>query len=121
MRKIILTFWAVFCANSISFAYSLFENDDFKLEGNSYFRADVVSFKNVVGLDSHNKDDRTAYLGIDYNTSFSLGLKKSDDKFFLKLERNWPFDYDAPLFIHRKLTVSGPSEIKAYRNEELLP
>ena len=121
MRKIILTIWAVFFLNGTSFGYSLFENDDFKLEGNSYFRTDLISFKNVVGLDSHNKDDRTTYLGIDYNSSFSLDLKKSSDKFFLKLERNGPYDYDAPLFIHRKLIVSGLSEIKAYGNEELLP
>lgn len=103
------------------FGASLLETDNFNLSMNSYLRNDVVSFKNVVGLDSHNKDDRTTYFGIDYSLGFNLDLKPQGQKFYLKLERNGPYDYDAPLFIHNTLTVSGPSHIERYKNEELLP
>ncbi|MDP3732423.1 MAG: hypothetical protein Q8R31_05325 [Candidatus Omnitrophota bacterium] len=87
----------------------------------TYLRADVVSFKNVVDLDSHNRDDHSTYLGIDYNFGFKLDVKKPDQQYYLKLERNGPWDYSLPLFIHNTVTVSGPSRIEAYRNDELLP
>jgi len=86
----------------------------------SYLRTDLVSFKNVVDLDSHNKDDQTVYLGIDYNLAFTADFKDSGNKFYLKLERNGPYDYDAPLFIHNTLINSG-GRVEKYRNAELLP
>ena len=84
-------------------------------------RTDLISFKNVVDLDSANSQDSTTYLGIDYSLGFNLNFKEEGPRFYLKLERNGPYDYDAPLFIHNKLTVSDLSRIEAYRNEELLP
>jgi hypothetical protein len=86
----------------------------------SYLRTDVVSFKNVVDLDSRNKDDATVYFGIDYSLAFSQEFKNGGVKSYLKLERNGPYDYEAPLFIHNTLTASG-GRIEAYRNDELLP
>ena len=87
----------------------------------TYLRIDAVTFKNVVDLDSHNQDDHSTYLGIDYSLGFKLDLKKQNQQYYLKLERNGPYDYDAPLFIHNTLMVSGPSRIEAYRDAELLP
>ncbi|HTZ11826.1 MAG TPA: hypothetical protein VMD04_05600 [Candidatus Margulisiibacteriota bacterium] len=90
----------------------------FTLEG--YLRSDLISFKNVVDLDSHNKDDSTLYLGLDYSVGLKAVSKTGGADFFLKLERNGPFDYNAPLFIHNTLETSG-GVIERYRNEELLP
>lgn len=87
----------------------------------TYLRTDLVSFKNVVDLDSHNRDDHSTYLGIDYSFGFLLDLKKPNQQYYLKLERNGPWDYDAPIFIHNTLTVSGPSRIEKYSGDELLP
>jgi hypothetical protein len=93
-------------------------NYSFSLEG--YLRSDLVAFKNVVDLDSHNKDDAGVYLGIDYSIALR-GLSESEGPdFFIRLERNGPFDYNAPLFIHNTLETSG-GMIERYRNEELLP
>lgn len=86
----------------------------------SYLRTDIVSLKNVVGLDSHNKDDSSTYLGIDYSFGIKSEFKDEGPVFYLKLERNGPFDDDAPLFIHNTLMTSG-GVIERYRNEELLP
>ncbi len=79
-----------------------------------------MTFKNVTSLDNKNKDDSTVYLGIDYSLGFNLDLKNNPSKFYLKLERNGPYDYDAPLFIHNTLMTSG-GVIEKYRDEELLP
>lgn len=100
---------------------SVLETENFIFSLDKYLRLDVVSFKNVVDLDSHNRDDHTAYLGLDYSLGFNLNLKQKDQQYYLKLERNGPWDYSAPLFIHNTLTVSGPSRIEAYRNDEILP
>ncbi len=86
----------------------------------TYLRADAVSFKNVVDLDSHNRDDHSAYLGIDYSLGFNLNLKDADQRFYLKVERNGPSDYDAPVFVHNTLMNTG-GVIEEYRNDELLP
>lgn len=98
----------------------LAETKDFVLSLDSYLRIDAVTFKNVVDLDSRNKDDSTAYLGLDYSFGFNLESQDKERRFFLKLERNGPCDYNAPLFVHNTLVTSaGP--IDRYRNESLLP
>lgn len=86
----------------------------------TYLRTDLVSFKNVADLDSHNKDDHAAYLGLDYSFAFSADFKDSGNKFFIKLERTGPYDYSAPIFIHNTLINSG-GKIERYRGAELLP
>jgi hypothetical protein len=83
-------------------------------------RQDVVTFKNVVDLDSHNSDDSTTYFGLDYSLGFKTEFKDQDTSLFVKLERNGPYDYDAPLFVHNTLMTSG-GVIEKYRNDELLP
>ena len=98
----------------------LFNTEQFTLGLDTYLRTDLVSLKNVVHLDSHNKDDQSTYLGIDYSFAFNGELKDSGSKFYLKLERNGPYDYDAPLFIHNTLITSAAS-VEKYRNAELLP
>ncbi len=99
----------------------MLDTDNFALSMDTYLRSDLISFKNVVDLDSHNKDDQSTYFGIDYSLAFNLNLKKENQQYYLKLERNGPYDYDAPLFIHNTLMVSGPSHIDRYKNDELLP
>ena len=86
----------------------------------TYFRADLVSFKNVVTLDSHNKDDATTYLGIDYSFALSADFKDSGNRAYLKLERNGPYDYSAPIFIHNTLYTSV-GQVEKYRGVQLLP
>ncbi|MCX5697134.1 MAG: hypothetical protein NTU54_04085 [Candidatus Omnitrophica bacterium] len=110
----------VFLLPAVCLGGPLLETEDFKLSMDSYFRTDVVALKNTVGLDSSNKDDSTVYLGIDYNLGFTYESKNSAARAFLKLERNGPGDYDAPLFIHNTLINSG-GRIERYRNEQLLP
>lgn len=105
---------------SRAFSYELLNTEQLGLALNTYLRTDLVSFKNVVSLDSHNRDDRTTYLGIDYSFALSADFKDSGNKFYLKLERNGPYDYSAPLFIHNTLINSG-GRIEKYHNAELLP
>ncbi|MDD5045020.1 MAG: alginate export family protein [Candidatus Omnitrophica bacterium] len=116
-----LLFLFILVAEPCFAQFNLMDNEAFSLALSGYLQTDVISVDNVVDLDSHNKEDRFTYFGIDYSLGFHVTLKKPDHKFYLKLERNGPYDYDAPLFIHNKLTVAGPREIRAYRNEELLP
>jgi len=116
---------AIFLILSLSFityaySYELLDTEQLALTLNTYLRTDLVSFKNVASLDSHNKDDQTAYLGVDYSFAFAADFKDSGNKFYLKLERNGPYDYSAPLFIHNTLINSG-GRIEKYRNAELLP
>jgi len=96
------------------------ETEDFNFSIDTYLRTDLITFKNIVDLDSDNSDDTTAYLGIDYSLGFGLESKNNGAKFYLKLERNGPGDYDAPLFVHNTLMNSG-GVIEEYRNDELLP
>ncbi len=100
--------------------YELLDSSQLTLSLDTYLRTDLVSFKNVVDLDSHNKLDQTTYLGIDYSFALTGEFKDSGNKFYLKLERNGPYDYDAPLFIHHTLNTSG-GNIEEYRNAQLLP
>ncbi len=102
------------------YGYELLNTENLALGLDTYLRADLVSFKNVAGLDSHNKDDHANYLGIDYSFAFSADFKDSGNKFFIKLERNGPYDYDAPIYIHNTLNTSG-GRIEKYQGVELLP
>ncbi|MFH0917906.1 MAG: hypothetical protein V1830_02110 [Candidatus Omnitrophota bacterium] len=105
---------------SLAYSYELLNTEQLALQLNSYLRTDLVTLKNVVDLDNHNKDDQTTYLGVDYNFALNGEFKGSGTKFYLKLERNGPYDYDAPLFVHNTLITSG-GRIEKYRNIELLP
>jgi hypothetical protein len=86
----------------------------------TYFRTDLVTYKNIDTLDSRDKDDRTTYIGIDYSLAWDLKPKESGPEFYLKLQRHGPGDYDAPVFIHHTLINSG-GQIERYRGQELLP
>src|SRR3989338_4052444 len=121
LKKIFIFLPAIFIFYLQSYAASIFESGDLGFSLSTYFRADLVSFKNVFDLDSHNRDDHTTYLGIDYSLGFNLDLKDKNQQYFIKLERNGPYDYDAPLFIHNTLMPASSSPIKRYRNEELPP
>jgi hypothetical protein len=105
---------------SVANGYELLNTEQLALGLGTYLRTDLVSFKNVVDLDSHNKNSRSTYLGIDYSFALTGEFKDSGDQFYLKLERNGPYDYDAPIFIQNKLINSG-GQIEKYRNAELLP
>src|SRR3989338_9719020 len=120
-RKSLIFILVLFFTKNLCFGFSLLDKENFALSMDTYLRTDVVSFKNVVDLDSHNRDDHTTYFGIDYIFALNLDLKKQNQQYYLKLERNGPYDYDAPLFIHNTLTVSGPSHIDPYKRDELLP
>jgi hypothetical protein len=85
-----------------------------------YFRADMVSMNNNIDLDSKNSDDSSTYMGIDYSLGLDFKFKDEGPQFYLKLERNGPYDYDAPLFIYNTLRTST-DQVERYRNEELLP
>ena len=81
--------------------YELLNTEQLSLALDTYFRADLVNLKNVVDLNSHNKDDHAAYLGIDYSFALSAEFKESVNKLYIKLERNGPYDYSAPVFIQQ--------------------
>jgi hypothetical protein len=100
-------------------AWSLGERAGYACSLEGYLRQDVVSLKNTVDLDSANSDDTTTYYGIDYSLA-ARAKKDAGPEFYLKLERNGPFDYDAPVWVHNTLISSGGT-VNAYRNEELLP
>lgn len=95
-------------------------NDNFLINVAPYFRTDVITLKNVRTLDSNNKDDSSTYVGIDYSLAFDVQFKDSGPEVYLKLERNGPFDYDAPLFIHNTL-ITSVAPVGKYRGTELLP
>lgn len=120
LRKIPFLWLGLFLLECPEPGYCVLETENFIFSMSGYARSDVVSFKNVVDLDSDNKDDTATYLGIDYSLAFASEFKEGGQKFFLKLERNGPFDYNAPLFIHNTLMNSGGT-IERYRQEELLP
>jgi len=102
------------------YCQELLNNAQLALNLDSYLRTDLVTFKNVVGLDSHNKDDHSTYFGIDYSFALTVDFKEKESKFYFKLERNGPYDYDAPVFVHNTLLTSG-GRIESYRGVELLP
>ncbi|MDP3042215.1 MAG: hypothetical protein Q8N62_05805 [Candidatus Omnitrophota bacterium] len=98
----------------------MLNTEQLALRLDTYLRTDLISFKNVVDLDSQNKDDQTTYLGVDYSFAITAEFKNSPNKFYLKLERNGPYDYSAPLFIQNTLINSG-GRVEKYRDAELLP
>ena len=120
IKKICFSFILASSIISSVYGYELLNTGQLSLALSTYFRADLVSFKNVVDLDSHNKDDHTAYLGIDYSLALKADFKDSGNKFYFKLERNGPYDYSAPVFIHNTLINSG-GRVERYRDSELLP
>lgn len=124
LRKIFffLTLPSALTLSSISCAYSheLINNGQLGISLDTYLRTDLVNLKNVVSLDSHNKDDHTAYLGIDYSFGLTADFKDQESKLYIKLERNGPYDYSAPIFVHNTLVTSG-GRIESYRGIELLP
>jgi hypothetical protein len=105
---------------SFAYGYELLNTEQLALQLDTYLRLDLVTLKNVADLNSHNRDDHSTYLGVDYSFALDAEFKGSGNEFYLKLERNGPYDYDAPLFIHNTLINSG-GRIEAYRNNELLP
>jgi hypothetical protein len=119
-RILLLEIIGIFFINNPCFGRTLFENESLVFGLDSYFRTDIVNFNNVVDLDSAKRDDATTYLGIDYSLGFSLEDWYKDIKLYLKLERNGPYDYGAPLFIHNTL-INSSGQIDKYRNEQLLP
>ena len=119
-KKICLFLIFALSFTSLAQSYELLNTEQLMLGLDTYLRTDLVSFKNVVDLDSHNKLDQTTYLGMDYSFATTVEFKNSGNKFYLKLERNGPYDYDAPLFIHNTLLTSGGS-VEKYNNAELLP
>lgn len=120
LRKLSIFLIGIFFINGLCYGATLLETEDFVFSLDTYLRNDLVSFKNVVDLDSSNSDDTTTYLGIDYSLGFKSEFKNDGPRFYLKLERNGPFDCDAPLFVHNTLMTSG-GVIEKYRNDELLP
>ncbi len=101
-------------------AVTLLDNEELRLDLGAYLRLDAEFLNNTVDLDSRLKDDKDAYLGLDYNLSLDAQLKDSDTELYFKFERNGPTDYDAPLFTHNTLMTSC-GVIEDYRNDELLP
>jgi hypothetical protein len=119
--KILITFAAALLLRGNCFGFTVQETNNYLFAIDAYLRTDLVSWKNVASLDSHNPNDHTTYFGIDYSLGFNLNFKENGPQFYLKLERNGPYDYDAPLFIHNTLMVQGDSSIEPFRNTELLP
>lgn len=85
-----------------------------------YLRTDVVTLKNNVDLDNKNNDDTTTYIGIDYSLGFDLKSKDSGPQVFVRFERNGPYDYDAPIFMHNTFRTST-ARMERYRDKEILP
>ena len=111
----------VFFFLSIACAEIKAESAGFIFSLDTYLRNDLISWNNVVDLDSSNHDDHTVYFGVDYSLGFGVKQKDEDGvKSYLKLERNGPYDYNAPLFVHNTLMNTG-GVIEKYRGDELLP
>ncbi|MFH1413597.1 MAG: alginate export family protein [Candidatus Omnitrophota bacterium] len=119
-KSLLICLISVFFLTTCCFAEALLETKGFVLSMDTYLRNDLVSFKNVVDLDSANSNDSTTYFGIDYSFAFDLKFNHQGPEFYIKMERNGPYDYDAPLFVGNRLVTSG-GVIKEYRNEEILP
>jgi hypothetical protein len=120
LKKAGFTVLVILSFTALAYGYELLNTEQLALRMDAYLRLDLVSWKNVVDLDSHNRDDHTTYLGIDYGLAFDAEFKESGNEIYLRFERNGPYDYDAPLFIHNTLINSG-GRVEPYRNTELLP
>jgi hypothetical protein len=101
------------------YAWQLAETPGYSFGLDVYSRVDGVVIKNVNDLDNRNSDDSTAYLGFDYSLGLLCTGKENKPTVFFKLERNGPYDYDAPLWAHKTLMPWGPME--KYHGAELLP
>lgn len=122
-RKIVFLFFifiSLFTAGLVRAEVKVLEDENYCLSLTPYFRTDVVSLKNNIDLDSHNRDDSTTYLGYDYSLGWDLKLKDNGPQAYLKLERNGPYDYDAPLFIHNTLQTSV-ARVDNYDDKYLFP
>ena len=119
-RQLFIIFAAIFLLRSPCFSATLLETQDFILYMDTYLRHDFITFNNIVDLDSRNRDDSTTYLAIDYSLGLRSEFKNGGPIFYLRIERNGPYDYGAPLFVHNTLMTSG-GVIERYRNDELLP
>ena len=120
LKKTCLVLTAILSFTSWAYGYELLNNEHLAVSLDKYLRLDLVTWKNVVDLDSHNRDDHTTYLGIDYSLALDAQIKSTQTQIYIKFERNGPYDYDAPLFIHNTLINSG-GRVEPYRNGELLP
>ncbi|MBI4981971.1 MAG: alginate export family protein [Candidatus Omnitrophica bacterium] len=121
MKNFLLVLCFIFLfISSVEAQIRVVENDALAFSLSPYLRTDAVTLKNVVSLDSKNKDDSTTYLGIDYSLGLDLKLKQLDSEAFIKFERNGPYDYDAPVAIHNTLVTSA-GHMDPYRGRELLP
>ena len=90
------------------------------LSESAYFRTDFIMLENNLDLDTKKRDDRVQYIGIDYSFSLDIKGKSEGPELFFKVERNGPYDYDAPIIIHNTLqTDSG--KIQAYHGSDLIP
>lgn len=83
-------------------------------------RTDFVTMGNTVSLDNKVKDDKVFYVGLDYYVDFKLTCKDEGPEFYIKAERNGPYNYDAPIIIDRTLTTSQ-GKVKPYNEAEYLP
>ncbi len=99
--------------------FSVFENEACKFSLRAYTRADLVSIKNQNSLNGSNRDDSSTYLGLDYHIALQADGKDGRPSWYVKVERNGPYDYDAPLFVHNTLMPSGV--VEEYRDDELFP
>jgi len=115
-----LTVCFLTCITSASAEVMVSENKSFAFSLIPYLRTDVVTMRNNIYLDNHNRDDSTTYFGIDYSLGFDLKYKDAGPEAFIKLERNGPYLYDAPLFIHNTLNTFT-ARVEKYRGSELLP
>lgn len=120
LRKSLLALGWIFFIGKTASALTLWDTESSILSLDIYSRNDLVTFKNVVDLSSGVKDDNTVYFGIDYSLAAALEFKDNGPEYYLKLERNGPGDYDAPVFVHNTVMTSD-GVIDKYHNEELLP
>jgi hypothetical protein len=115
----IVVYW--FFAPSLAWAeLTLFEDERWLFTFSPSERTDVVMLKNTVDLDSEQSDDSTTYLGFDYSLGFNMAAKADGPQAFLRFERNGPYDYDAPLWVHNTLYTST-ARMDRYHDSELLP
>lgn len=73
-----------------------------------------------MGLDSRNSDDKTVYIGVDYNLALEWKFKDNGPQYYIKLERNGPYDYSAPVAINNTL-INNAGQVKRYKNKDFIP
>jgi hypothetical protein len=85
-----------------------------------YEMTDFVSMGNTVTLDNKAKDDKAVYFGLIYSADFKLTCKDDGPQFYVKAQRDGPYNYDAPIIIDHTLATST-GKVKAYNESEFLP